>query len=682
MKKKNRIGRPMLGRQLALRKSLRGTATDCLGLINGIQLQKRLNSSINITGRDGYCTPEDAPVMNFLKDSSILPQLVEPTIQHCQQLLDNLERAKTPAEKHDLLDSTSNVLCLLLDPCEMVRQVHPDVSYKKAAYEAFARGNEFMCHTNSRRDLYDHLVDLASTESIAQLEPEVIKNVKQLKFDMESNGIHLSDKQRHEITKMNMEAEHLASQYISELGRKNPYGVLRNLLMCRANLAKELGFECYADQKLRGTMLDSREKVWQFLCSVQHKYRPNAIKEMERMQKFLGEHRRTAGKLRDVDRSNLSVRIKAEYEEDGIERYFSVGNCIRGIQCICSEVFDVTLLEVPFHEDEKLHCDAKKFHVYDTDKSFLGVIILDMFARESKHCQAGHITVQLGCKPHQEALKSVGLELPERQYPVVVLTCNAGGARKRAGRKPDGRIDEESTLMSPNEVTTCFHEFGHAMHTIFGQTKVQNLAGTRGSIDYVECFSQFFEQFLTSHDFLKLWAKEIGTGHPIPRALVQRRNEVDQMFQHLDTLDQVCLASIDMCLHGPLPYTVYFPHEGTMGKRTVGTLQEYGRGLHNLSNLIMDVWRPISPIEPTEKGVLRSLSLEHLTSYPAGYYGYLYSLAFAKRIWNKNFAANPLNKEEGRRLRTEVMSFGAACDPRQVMASYLGENIDDIETWV
>ena len=639
------------------------------------------SSHVTLKGKH-FDAPTDAPVMHFLKSPSVLPMLVEPTVEKCTQLLENLKAAKTPAEKHDLLDSTSNVLCLLLEPCEMVRQVHPDDNYKNAAMDAFSRGNQFLCETNSRRDLYDEICSLATPDALKQLEPEVIKNVKQLKFDMESNGIHLSAKQRQAVVELNMESEDLAQQFVAELGKKNPYKVLRNILVCRANLAKALGFECYADQKLRGTMLDSREKVWHFLCCVQHKYRPNALLEMDRMQKHLGEHRRTAGKLRDVDRSMLAARLRNEYEEEGIERYFSVANVLRGIQCLCSEVFGVSLQEVDFHPDENLCLDAKKFHVFDEDKAFLGVIIVDMFQRPSKHCQAGHITVQLGCRPHQDALNSVGLSLPERQYPVVVLTCNAGSRIGRAGRRADGRIDDETCLMSPDEVQTCFHEFGHAMHTIFGQTKVQNLAGTRGSIDYVECFSQFFEQFLTSHKFLAMWAHEIGTRKPIPENLVNRRNEVKNMFQHLDTLDQVCLASIDMTLHGPLPYTVYFPHEGSMGKRTIGTLQEYGRGIHNLSQLIIDVWKPISPIEPTEKGVLRSLSLEHLTSYPAGYYGYLYSLAFAKRIWNKNFADDPLNKKEGRRLRDAVMSYGAACDSRQVMAAYLDEDIDDIETWV
>jgi intermediate peptidase len=621
------------------------------------------------------------PDMEYRDHPTPLARSVDGTIEKCDMLLNNLPKARTPGEKHDMLDSVSNVLCLLLDPCEMVRQIHPDPEYKAQSMEAFARANEYMCQTNARRDLYDHLADLATPESMALLGEEQRKNVIQLKRDMESNGIHLPKRRRDEITMLNMEKEELAMQFLNEAQGKNPFGVLRNLLTCRNELALKLDFESFADQQLRGTMLDSRERVWHFLCAVGNKYRPNAEKEAQRLQLQQGEVRNRHN-LTDEDRAKMAVMLRREYEADGVENYFSVANTVRGIKCLCSEVFGVILEDVKFDKTEKMHADAQKFHVKDEAGAFLGVIVLDLFARPSKACQAGHITVQLGCRPHQEVLKQVGLDLPERQYPIVVLTCNAG-AQVQLQRKPDGTVDGETTLMMPNEVTTCFHEFGHALHTIFGQTTVQNLAGTRGSIDYVECFSQLCEHFLTSHEFLKMWAHKVGTREPIPYDLVQRRNEVANMFRHLDTLDQVMLASIDQVLHGPQPFTVYFPQEGGhLAKRTLGTLPEYGRGVFNLAKLIIDICTPLSPCTPTERGVLRSLSFEHLSSYPAGYYGYLYSGAFARRIWIKNFEAKPLNREAGRKLVTEVMQHGAACNPREVLAKYLDEDIDDIEAWI
>lgn len=644
-------------------------------------------AAVNVTGAGPSAStapsiPQDAPILSFLAHKNILLDSIDGTIDTTNNVLALLEKNPTPQETHDIIDTASNILCLFLDPCEFVRQIHPDNDYKSAALQGFSKVHSYMCEINSRRDLYEHLARLATPEAQKVLGDEECKNVAQLKRDMESNGIHLPDKLRKTISEMNIEKEELAMRFIAEQNSKNPYGVLRNLLKCRYDQARLLGYESCSQQLLHGTMLESPEKVWHFLCGVANKYRPEADKEVAMLRAHQGEVRGRQ-MLTDEDRAKISISLRSAKEIEGLEQYFSVANCVRGIQCLCSEVFGVKLITAPFEPEEVLHADAKKFHVFDEKNEFLGVIVLDMFARSTKHCQAGHLTVQLGCRPHLDICSKVGLAMPARQYPIVVLTCNAG-SNVRASKRADGTLDDEATLMQPHEVTTCFHEFGHAMHTIFGQTKVQNLAGTRASIDYVELFSQFFEQFLTSHEFLKLWAHRIGTGEPIPKEMVQRRNEAADMFKHLDTLDQVVLAAIDQSLHGPQPFTVYFPYGGSghLGKRTLSTMDEYGRGIFNFAKTVIDIATPLSAVTPTERGVLRSLSFEHLSSYPAGYYGYLYSGAFAKRIWSKFFAANPLNREEGRRLRNELMAYGAACNTREVLAKYLREDIDDIEAWV
>lgn len=625
------------------------------------------------------------PIMSFLADPNILPDTVDGTIEACEQLMYLLKSAKTPTEKHDILDSVSNVMCLLMDPCEMVRQMHPNDTYKLKATEAFTRMHQWMCEANTRRDLYDVVVELTAPESRLEMGEERIKNVTQMRRDMESNGIHLSDKERARIVELNMENEELAMMFVAERDSRNPYGVLRRLIDTRHNLASLLGFESFAEQRLRGSIVDTPEKVWHFLCTVANKYRPYADKEVERVRVHLGEVK-NRNMLTDEDRAKVCRSLTNRYSEDNIEQYFSVANCLRGIQIMCESVFGIVLKEVPFEKDEFMHKDMQKFHCHDKCNSdaFLGVIVVDMFARRTKLCQAGHITVQLGCMPHQGPLGKVGLKLPERQYPIVVLTCNAG-SEHFAARRADGSYDPEATLMMPHEITTAFHEFGHSIHTILGQTTVQNLAGTRGSIDYVECFSQLFEQWTTQYDFLKLWAKRRGFGNePIPEKLVQRRNEVHNMFRHLEMLDQVMLSAVDQTLHGPQPFVTYFPqgNTGKMGKRTLQHFVDSKKGIFPLGDMMLEVAEPLSAIQLTGKGMLKTLSFEHLATYPGGYYGYLYSAAFARRIWHKNFAENPMSLEQGLRLRDEVMCYGAACNAGETLAKYLKEDINDVESWI
>ncbi|RNF12869.1 metallo-peptidase, Clan MA(E), Family M3 [Trypanosoma rangeli] len=623
----------------------------------------------------------EIPSLSFLSSKTVLAETVDQTIAVCDALLNEIPKVKSAKEKHDLIDSTSNVLCLLLDPCEFVRQIHPDEEYKKYASYAFQKGYEYMSKVNSRRDLYNVIVELDSPEGRMQLDDEEIKNVVQLKRDMESNGIHLPDSLREKVTEMNIEKEELAMRFLTEQGSKNPFATLRYLLHCRYQLAQLLGFESYAEQQLRGTMLGNQQRVWHFLCGIAHKYRPDAAKELELIQRNVGEVRNRQN-ITDDTRARVAHSLRNDVEPEKAAEYFSVANCIRGIQCLCSEVFGLRLEQVPFEKEEVFNQDAKKFLVYDEDRSFLGVIVLDMYVNEMKYCQAGHLTLQLGCRPHQEALARVGLKLPERQYPVVVLTCNVGSLTP-AQRFSNGRYDDESTLMHPNEVTTVFHEFGHAMHTIFGQTKVQNLAGTRSSIDFVETFSQLFEQFLTSHEFVRLWAHRINTREPISFDMVMKRNAAANMFKCLDMMDQVVLSAVDQTLHGPQPYTVYFPNgqNGSLGKRTLGDSSDYGRGTYNLAKILIDVCTPLSLVTPTESGVLGTLSFEHLSGYPAGYYGYLYSLSVARRIWSKKFEKDPLNRAAGKELVQSVMRYGAACNPVEVIEKYLGDDLDEIDIW-
>lgn len=640
-------------------------------------------AGLNLTGVEGLTGDENAPTLNFLSDENALLETVKGTVDVCRRLLDLTQSEKNPQLRHDLIDSTSNVLCLLLDPCEFVRQIHPDPQFKHNSNLAFAEVNEFMCEANSRRDLFEVLQTLSLPENQKDgiLTEQSRKNVAQLKHDMESNGIHLSDTDRAIIAQMNMEKDELAMQFLQERESKNPFGVLRQLLSARHRLADKLGYESFAEQQLRGSILNDQQKVWHFLCGLTHRIRPSCEQELVKILSQQGEVR-SRDQITDINRSTIMSTIRNNMEPKGTNKYFTVGNCVRGIQCLCSEVFGVHLVEKPFLPEERFLPHAMKFHVYDPSKKFCGIIVVDMFARSSKHCQAGHLTIQLGCRPHKEALSKVGLDLGARQYPIVALTCNAGSTM-RAAKKSDGSFDPEGTMMLPHEVTTCFHEFGHALHTIFAQTEVQNLSGTRASIDYVETFSQLFELFLKDHDFLQLWARHLGTKEAIPRGLVEERNAALTVFENLETLDQIQLASIDQTLHGPQPFTVYFPHgdTGLLGKRTLGTLDEYGKGMYNFASLCMDISAPISIAKPTENGVLRTLSFEHLSSYPAAYYGYLFSLQVAKRIWKKKFGEKVMNKAAGQALATEVLSLGAACNTRDVLEKYLDDDLDEIDVW-
>lgn len=704
------------------------------------------------------------PTLSFLASPTSLLDSVEDTIRVSRDLLHRITTSTDTQEKHDLIDTTSNVLCLLLDPCEFVRQIHPDDQYKQNASEAFQRGYAFMSEANSRRDLYDVICSLDSPEGHAKLNEESVKNVMQLRRDMESNGIHLQEQERNRVTDMNIHKEDLSMQLLTEAPcSKEFYQTLQELLRERYELAQLLGFESFSQQQLRGTMIEKPENVWSFLCGMDEKYRPEVEREFRLVERYAAgtgkgsssgsaSHsfggRRQRSAITDDQRAQIVSVLRSKEEPNGANEYFSVANCIRGIQCLCSEVFGVRLEQVPFaFEAERYQPYAKKYHVYQNTEdgrgdsplgkessssssstastatgtgkdrnAFLGVIVLDLYQSDKKYCQAGHLTIQLGCRPHQKVIakvKELAGRLPERQYPIVALTCNIPPVLKKndnsrskknssssSSVKPslDGfTADDESTLMDPHSVKTLFHEFGHAMHTIFGQTTVQNLAGTRSSIDFVETFSQLFELFLTSHDFLRLWATHVRDKHPISKDLVEHLNRAGNIFTYLDRQDQIMLSAVDQVLHGPQPLRVYCvpssvdsvtsSPSGVAVKPllTRVTLGEKGdfrdTAKFHLQDSLIEIVKPFTVGTPTRSSVLGTLSTEHLVGYPGGYYGYLYSLTVARRIWSTKFEKNPLNRAAGKELVDQVMSLGAACNAKATMEKYLNVPFTDIEVW-
>lgn len=631
-------------------------------------------------------TPLDVSLtkLSFLSQPDALQGGAKVAVTICERLYKLLEEPTlTPTERHNILDAMSNTLCLVLDPCEFVRHMHPQEDYRHGSQAAFTEAHTFMCELNTSTYLYDQLKILSASDSQSTLDDETKKNVAQLKRDMESNGIHLDDARRKIIAELNIEKEEIAAEFLQESGQQNPIGVLRKLLKSRQKLADRLGFECYADQQLRGTILDTQDRVWHFLCAVSHKYWPKAVEEIQFLRTLQGV-KKAQDDFTDEARALTSHSYRGDMDSLNLEKYFSVANCCDGIKILCKEAFGLTLEKVPMQWPEQYHIDVEKYAVVHEKEGFMGTILVDLFARHTKACQAGHMTVQLGCRPHVDIMRRVGVTVPERQFPIVVLTCNAGSLRKPL-LNSDGTANKATTLMHPHEVTTMFHEFGHAVHSIFGQTKVQNLAGTRSSIDFVETFSQFFELFLTNASFVQRWAKD-NDGNVIPTSVIEKYAEIRTKLRALDIMDQVVMSGIDQALHGPQPVTTYFPKPGSksgeLAKKVLGHFDEYGNGIFDLARLMVDISRPLSPVVPTQRGVLRSLSMEHMSSYPATYYGYLYSAVFARRIWDKFFAKDPLSRVEGERLRNEVLKYGAACNPREVLQLYLRENLDDLEVWV
>eukprot|EP01065_Artemidia_motanka_P052323 TRINITY_DN9423_c0_g1_i1.p1 TRINITY_DN9423_c0_g1~~TRINITY_DN9423_c0_g1_i1.p1 ORF type:complete len:697 (+),score=259.07 TRINITY_DN9423_c0_g1_i1:70-2160(+) len=579
----------------------------------------------------------------------------------------------------EILDTLSNIMCLTLDPAEATRNTHPREEYRDGASKAFQYVYHHMSLLNTNRTLYEPLVKLTSPEVWDTLDPVQQRNVTQMKNDMHANGITLPDVKRELVVRLTNHKEELAHQFVNvESMGMDPNQVLQELVSTRHKLADVLGCGSYAEWVMQGSMAESPLNAWKFLNTMSSKLQKKAAEEYKVLVSLKGQVLTNSstppGVVADFEMADL-VRLYRQRKfrdvSSRMSEYLSVANVWRGMQLVCKQLFGVTIEKVSHAQCpqyEVYHPSVEKYVLYDEGRRELGTIYADLIDRPGKMRTAGHFTVQLGTSLHDRPLRELDLVQPDanRQRPVVIFTCNSRGSKATAGATMD---DPEKILLSPTEVTTLFHEFGHALHTLFGQTPHQNLAGTRSSTDYVETFSQFLEYYARDPRVVKQFAKHFETGEELPEEMLSEHAKSEQCFAALEQLDQIGLSCLDLVYHGERPFCYYVPdaeNPEAMLKIPVNT--EHADPV----SLMIELSARHSPVVTTELGWKRSYPLQHLSNYPAAYYSYLYSQVVANAIWERFFAADPFCKEAGKKLRN-VMALGASMQPREMLATMLGD---------
>eukprot|EP01061_Rhynchopus_euleeides_P027960 TRINITY_DN4549_c1_g1_i1.p1 TRINITY_DN4549_c1_g1~~TRINITY_DN4549_c1_g1_i1.p1 ORF type:complete len:650 (+),score=287.03 TRINITY_DN4549_c1_g1_i1:126-2075(+) len=575
------------------------------------------------------------------------------------ELLRMIREANDPIKALDCVDTMSNVMCLILDPAEATRRTHPDAGYRQAADDAFAEVFHYMSELNTSTELYDVLVALLEPSVWDTLTAEQKTTTLIMKKDMDSNGIHLPEEQRAQIVGLNTQNAQLAHDLLTVTSEHQQRMVLDKLLDTRRQLAELSGFKSYADWAVQHTLVGSTEKAWAFLNELSSTLQPKAAKEFELLhgvtQRILKESKGSIP-LTQVDVAAKQVYTMNHYGKSfsQLREYLSVANIWRGLQLICDKLFGIRLEhQSDLHAFERYHPSVQKYNIFDKDGSFIGTIYADLLERPDKMENAAHYTVQLGATLHQDVTRGLGLD-GDVQRPIVIFSCSGQGGASAGG-------DWEKVLVTPSEMVTLFHEFGHALHTVFGQTSYQNVAGTRSSLDYVEAFSQFFEYLARDYRVIKEFAFHHKTGEPVPEDLVRMFNEANTSLSASEKLDQIVLSTIDLAAHGPIPMV----YRGLAGER------KFCSELTHLYPALRRVHFPMSQeVEPT-----LCFSMSHLSNYPAAYYSYSYSKIIAAAIWSKYFLDDPLNAASGAALRG-IMAQGAAAPPSEMLLSLFPEGAD------
>lgn len=407
--------------------------------------------------------------------------------------------------------------------------------------------------------------------------------------------------------------------------------ILKEIAATRLELANLMGFETYADYSLEHTMAQTPEKVYELLYQLRDAYRPAQIAEFKELADFASKLEGKPMKINPWDYSYYSNKLKNEkysYNEEELRPYFELNNVIDGVFGLATKLYGLTFVEnkeIPVY-----HPDVKAFDVNDKDGSYLGVIYTDFFPRDSKRPGAW----MTGFK--DEFYTADG----KSSRPHVSIVMNF--------TKP---TDSKPSLLTPYEVETFLHEFGHALHGLLADTKYASLSGTAVYRDFVELPSQFNENYLTQKAFLDGFARHYETGEPIPQEYVDKIISSSQFGAAYACLRQLNFGLVDMAWH-----TVKAPVEDAEAFE-----QKAGES--------------VAMFEPIE-GLMLSPQFSHIFSggYAAGYYSYKWAEvldadAFAMFLENGIF-----DQKTADSFRRNVLMKGGTENPAELYRRFRGQD--------
>ena len=412
----------------------------------------------------------------------------------------------------------------------------------------------------------------------------------------------------------------------------NTFPIVVEIAKLRAEQAALMGYPNYASYSLERTMAKTPENVYAFLKSLIAQYRPKADAETKAIEDFA---RKTAGadfQLQPYDRFYYSAKMKKELlniSEDEVKPYFNVDSVLlNGVFYAANRVYGLSFKErkdIPTY-----HPDMKAFEVIDKDGKTKALFYCDYFRRPTKR---GGAWMDGFAKQSRQW----------NQLPIIFNVCNSAKA-------PEG----QPSLLTWDEVTTMFHEFGHALHGILSDCQYNSLSGTSVARDFVEMPSQFNESFASIPEIFDHYALHYKTGEPMPADLKARMLKSIN-FQPCYALGENLAATcLDMAWH-MLPADK-IPTAEKAAQFETDALAEIG---------LLDAQIP--PRYSTSY-------FNHVwgSGYAAGYYSYLWTEVLAVNIADIFAQRGALKPETGQAMRDKILSRGNTGNLMQMFTDFTG----------
>ena len=420
-------------------------------------------------------------------------------------------------------------------------------------------------------------------------------------------------------------------------GEFNAFPLIVEIAKLRAEKAELMGYKNYASYALSNVMAKNTDNAYAFLNQLIKEYQPKAVAETNAIEEYARKTQGADFKLQPYDRFYYSAKMKKEqysFSDDEVKPYFNIDSVlINGIFYAANKVYGLS-----FKERKDLptyHPDMKVFDVIDNNGKQLALFYCDYFRRPSKRGGAW-----MSAFAKQSRLR--------QQIPIIYNVCNYAKA-------PEG----QPTLLTWDEVSTMFHEFGHALHGMLSNCNYNTLSGTAVARDFVEMPSQFNESFASIPEGFNHFAKHYKTNQPMPADLCDKMlNSINFQAAYAmgENLGATC---VDMAWH-------------MLDSKNIPTAEE-------AKNFETKALKEVGLLDNQIPPRYSTSYFNHVWGggYAAGYYSYLWSEVLAVHIADYFEKNGALTRKVGNDFRNKVLSRGNTKDLMEIFSDFTGLKAPD-----
>jgi len=426
--------------------------------------------------------------------------------------------------------------------------------------------------------------------------------------------------------------EKLFKGYISRGNNNNEFDtkkILYRMVILRVKKAQLLGYKTHADFVLERNMAKNPQAVYKLLYDLWKPALKRATMEAGDMQKIINKEGKDF-KLAAWDWWYYAEKVKKEkyaLDEEMLRPYFKLENVRDGAFAVAGKLYGLKFVE---RKDIQVYQpDVKVFEVKEANGKHIGILYTDYYTRDSKKSGAwmDDFRTQSNLDDHF----------------ITPIVYNCTNFSKPLGDKP--------TLLSIDEVTTLFHEFGHALHGLLSHSNYPSVCGTNVPTDFVELFSQFMENWATDPDILKMYAKHYKTNEPMPQQLIDKIKNSNLFNQGFETVEYLAASFLDMDWH-------------TISDTTERNVTEFEKASLAKIGLIPEI-----------ESRYQSTNFLHIFSsdgYSSGYYSYIWSAVLDADAFEAFKETGLFNKKTADSFRKNLLSRGGSDDPMTLYKKFRG----------